>query len=410
MSKLTAALVRKLPAGMHGDGNGLWLQVSGAQQRSWLFRFTLNGKPRMMGLGSVEDVSLADARDKAAAARKLVRDGIDPIEQRKAERKAASVEVERATTFRSAAEAYIAAHEPGWRSAVHQRHWRASLDRHAYPVMGAVPVSEITTQHVLDVVQPIWKEIPETASRLRGRIEMVLSYATARGWRKGPNPAVWRGHLQIMLPSRAKVRAVEHFAALDWHEAPAFMAQLRERDSFGARALEFAIYTVARPGEVRFARWDEIDLDGAVWTIPAARMKAGRPHKVPLSKPALAILREMAEVKDGSGLIFLGQKFGVPMSDVTLLAVLRRMERDELTVHGFRSTFRDWAAEATHHPNHVIELALAHTIGDKVEAAYSRGDLFEKRKRLMTDWAEYLARRPAEAVQLKEARGLPLAT
>jgi len=252
---------------------------------------------------------------------------------------------------------------------------------------------------VLAVLQPIWKQIPETASRLRGRIEMVLSYATARGWREGPNPAVWRGHLQIMLPSCAKVRAVEHFAALPWHEAPAFMAALRGQDGFGAQALHFTILTASRPGEVRQARWDEIDLNGAVWTIPAARMKAGRPHKVPLSKPALAILHRMAQVKDGSGLIFLGQKFSVPLSDVTLLAVLRRMGRGELTVHGFRSTFRDWAAENTHHPNHVVELALAPTIGDKVEAAYRRGDLFEKRKALMDDWANYLAKAPAKVVR-----------
>lgn len=219
----------------------------------------------------------------------------------------------------------------------------------------------------------------------------MLSYATARGWRDGANPAVWRGHLQLMLPARAKVRAVEHHAALDWREAPAFMVELRKRNSFGAKALEFLILTAARSGEVRGATWDEIDLDHGVWTIPAARMKGVRPHRVPLSAPAPGILHAMAELRDGSGLVFLGQKQGKPLSDMSLTAVLRRMARGELTAHGFRSTFRDWAAESTHYPNHVVELVLAHAIGDKVEAAYRRGDLFDRRTALMDDWAAYLA-------------------
>jgi len=402
MTKLTAATVRKLRPGMHCDGNGLWLQVSGPERRSWVFRFKLRGKQRMMGLGSVKDVSLAEAREKVADARKLLREGIDPIEQRRAEEKAAAVAEERATSFGSAAEAYLSVHASGWgKNGEHLRHWRSSLKTYAYPVIGALPVSEVTTQHVLEVLQPIWSKLPVTASRLRGRIEMVLNYANTRGWRDGNvmNPALWRGHLQNALPPTRKVAPVAHHPALDWRDAPAFMATLREQDGFGARALEFDILTAARPGEVRYARWEEIDLDNSVWTIPASRMKSRRAHRVPLSKVALAILRDMAKVKDGSGLIFLGQKFGVALSHATMLAVLQRMDHSNLTAHGFRSTFRDWAAESTPHPNHVVEQALAHTIGDKVEAAYRRGDLFEKRKRLMNDWAAYLAKPPAQVVR-----------
>ena len=264
-----------------------------------------------------------------------------------------------------------------------------------------MPVGAIETEHVLSVLAPIWSKKPETASRLRGRIELVLSYATARGWRDRNvlNPAIWRGHLQLVLPSKRKVRAVEHHAALPWQEAPAFTRALRQREGFGVNALMFAILTATRSGEVRGARWNEVDLDGAVWTIPARRMKGRQPHRVPLPAPAVAILNELVKLKDGSGLVFLGTKLNTPMSDMTLTAVLRRMGRGELTVHGFRSTFRDWAAETTGYPNHVVEQALAHAIPSAVEAAYRRGDLFEKRKALMDDWATYLEKSPAQVVR-----------
>jgi integrase len=391
MAKLTASgVANKREPGRYGDGDGLWLEVATSQRRAWFLRYMRNGKARTMGLGDADDVSLKQAREKAADARKLLGNGIDPIEHRRAAREVETAAQAKQTTFAEAAQQYIAGHEAGWRNPKHRQQWRNTLTTYAEPVLGNLPVGAVGTEQVLKVLNPIWSSRPETASRVRGRIEQVLSYSIARGWRDGPNPAVWRGHLQLMLPAKGKVRAVEHHAALDWREAPAFMVELRKRNSFGARSLEFLILTAVRSGEVRGATWDEFDLAGSTWTIPAARMKAARPHRVPLSEPALGILQAMAKLKDGSGLVFLGQKHGAQLSDMTLTAVLRRMGRNDLTAHGFRSTFRDWAAENTHHPNHVVELALAHAIGDKVEAAYRRGDLFEKRQALMADWALYL--------------------
>jgi integrase len=402
--KLTATRIKHLSPGKHGDGDGLWLHVVTAERRSWLFRYQRQGKAREMGLGSFPVVSLADAREKAQAARKLLSNGIDPLDQRKAEHQAAEIEEARATTFAEAAEACIASHEAGWRNAKHAAQWRSTIQTYAAPVIGAKACNAIETNDILKVLQVIWTKKPETATRLRGRLEMILSYATARRWREGPNPAVWRGHLQLLLPSRRKVAPVQHHAALDWREAPAFMKKLRAREGMGARALEFAILTAVRSGEVRGAQWAEIDIDTAEWVIPAERMKAKREHRVPLSEPAIALLREQAKLRDGSGLVFLGQRHGVVMSDMTLTAVLRRMGRGELTAHGFRSTFRDWAAETTAHPNHVVEKALAHAISDRTEAAYRRGDLFEKRATLMDDWAAFLGRKTAEVVPLTRRR------
>jgi integrase len=399
--KLTAKKVERAAPGMHGDGDGLWLRVATPERRAWVFRYQRQGKAREMGLGPFPAVSLGAAREKAQAARRLLVDGIDPLEQRRNAAAAERAAEARGVTFAHAAEAYITAHASGWRNAKHAAQWRAAIANHAAPTLGEMACSAIETDHVLKALQPIWNTKPETASRLRGRIEMILSYAKIRGWRDGPNPAVWRGHLQLVLPSKRKVAPVVHYAALDWREAPAFMAKLREREGMGARALEFAVLTASRSGEVRGARWDEIDLDGAVWTIPAARMKTGQPHRIPLPAPAVAVLKEMARLKDGSGQVFLGLKRGVPMSDMTLTAVLRRIGRGDLTAHGFRSTFRDWAAETTHHPNHVVEQALAHTISNAVEAAYRRGDLFKKRVLLMDEWAAYLGRVPAEVVPLR---------
>jgi integrase len=398
---LTAAMVRALRTpGKYGDGRGLWLQIITPERRSWVLRYTFAGKGRYMGLGSAEDVTLAEAREKVDAARRMMRDGVDPIEHRRASRKVAIEADERNITFAQAASHYIAANEAGWRNPRNQEQWRNSISRYVLPVLGDLPCSVVATNHVLKILEPIWRSKPETAARVRGRMETVLSYATVRGWREGPNPAVWRGHLQLMLPAKGKIANVKHHAALDWREMPAFMARLSEHNGMGARALAFAILTAARSGEVRGARWSEIDLDRTTWTIPGDRMKSARQHRVPLSAPALTILTELADLRDDSGLIFHGQRHGVPMSDMTLTAVLRRMGRGELTAHGFRSSFRDWAAETTAHPNHVVELALAHAIGDKVEAAYRRGDLFEKRAALMADWAAYLSREPAQVVPL----------
>jgi integrase len=397
--KLSAKTVEHADVGMHGDGNGLWFRVVTAERKAWLLRYTRHGRVREMGLGAFPAVSLAEARDKAKAARKLLAADIDPIGHREAARLAEAAEQARATTFAQAAAAFIAAHKAGWRNDKHAAQWESTLRTYAEPSLGKLACAAITTADILAILRPIWAAKPETASRLRGRIEQVLDYAKAHGWRSGENPAAWRGNLALMLPPRSKVAPVVHHAALDWHEAPAFMAAHRAREGMGARALEFAILTAARSGEVRGARWSEINLDRAEWNIPAERMKTSQPHRVPLSEPTLAILREMAALTDGSGLVFLGQRKGVPMSDMTLTAVLRRMGCGHLTAHGFRSTFRDWAGEATPHASDVVEVALAHTVGSKVRQAYQRGDMFAKRRALMDDWADYLARAPAEVVR-----------
>jgi integrase len=405
MPVLTALRLRSLTApGLYGDGGNLWLQVRGPGRRSWLFRFTLHGRARSMGLGSADDVTLAEARNRADAARALLRDGIDPLAHRDAARVEAIATAARAVTFAQVTERYVTAQEAGWRSMQHRAVWRASMAQHVLPILAPLPVQAIDTSLVLKVLEPLWTTIPETASRLRGRIESVLSYATARGWREGPNPALWRGHLQLMLPRKSKVRPVQHFAALDWREAPTFMATLRALDSIGARALQFLLLTAARSGEVRYATWDEIDLDSAVWTLPPSRMKAAKPHRVPLSPAALAVLEAVMLLRCPGGVVFPGPKLRRPITNVTLAAPLRLLGRADLTVHGFRSTFRDWAAEATAYPNHVVEQALAHTIGSAVEAAYRRGDLFAKRVALMDDWAAYLAQPAAQVVPLRAAR------
>jgi integrase len=392
VTKLNAVKIRSLTKpGTYGDGAGLYIQVRGPENRSWLYRFKLHRKPHLMGLGALTDVSLAEAREAAAAARKLVRQGINPIARRRSER-VDSAAKSRLNTFSEVADAYIAAHETGWRNPKHRQQWRNTLDTYARPVLGDLGVANIDTGAVMRVLEPIWREKPETASRLRGRIESVLDYATARGWRTGENPARWRGHVENLLPARSKVARVEHHAALPWTEIDAFMAKLREQDGTAALALRFAILTAARTGEVIGAQWSEIDLEGAIWTIPAERMKAGQEHRVPLSDLALEVLRDIRKLHPGSvqhEFIFPGGKAHSPLSSMALLMLLRRMGRRDLTTHGFRSTFRDWCAEMTGYSNEVAEAALAHTIKDKSEAAYRRGDMMEKRRRLMGDWAAF---------------------
>ena len=354
---LSALDVKRLrEPGRYVDGDGLLLHVVTKDRRNWTYRYIgEHGRERWMGLGSANNVSLAEAREAAQEARKLRRQGIDPIDHRRNQKQAAQVEAAAKTTFADAAEAYITAHAAGWRQARHPKQWRGSLARHAFPVIGAMAVGEIDANAVLRVLQPIWHTKTETASRIRSRIELVLDYATVRGWRSGPNPAIWRGNLKLVLPPEGNVHKVKHYAALDWREAPAFMAKLRTRGGMGAAALRFAILTAARSGEVRGARWEEIDMERAIWIIPAGRMKGGREHRVPLSPAALDVLAREQQFADGSGLVFLGQRHGVMMSDMTLSAVLRRMGHGDLTVHGCRSTFRDWAAETTSYPNHVVE-------------------------------------------------------
>jgi len=387
LNRLSATKVGNLTKrGYYADGGGLYFRVSEFDTRSWAFRYTRAGKAREMGLGAFPDVTLKEARERAAEARKLLRDDIDPIDRRQAARSVMIAARESALTFEACAAAYIAVKEAEWKNAKHGDQWRNTLATYAYPVIGKVFVRDVEQAHILKILEPIWMEKNETASRLQGRIANVLDYATARGYRKGENPARWRGHLDKLLATPSKVQPVEHHAALAHGEVGAFMAELRQQAGMGARALEFAIITAARSGEVRGATWSEIDLDAATWTIPAGRMKAGKEHRIPLSDAAVKLLRALPRI-DGSEMVFPNTK-GTALSDMTLTAVLRRMGRP-ITAHGFRSTFRDWAGETTAYPREVIEHALAHQLKDKAEAAYARGTLFDKRRRLMADWAKY---------------------
>jgi integrase len=407
--KLSAVEVAKAkgPAVLH-DGGGLYLRVgpSGKDRegkervggKSWVFRFQLDGKRRDMGLGPYPDVSLAEARRRAAEHRNQRRDGLDPLDARAAQRRAHRLATAKGRAFRECAAEFIDQNRAGWRNAKHRQQWENTLATYVYPTLGELPVSAIDPGLVVQVLAPIWGEKPETASRVRGRIEAVLDAATVRGYRQGPNPAQWKGNLAHILPARSRVRKVAHHAALPFDQMPAFLAELRARPGMSARALEFTIFTAARTGEVLGARWGEIDLKAEVWTVPAERMKAGREHRVPLSGGALAVIdmvRPLALMSDGKpdpmAPVFSGPRRALPMSDMTMLMLLRRMEHGDLTAHGFRSTFSDWAAERTAFPREVVEMALSHAIENRVEAAYRRGDLFEKRHRLMEAWAHFCA-------------------
>lgn len=393
---LTTLQVRNAPSGMHGDGNGLYLCVKPSGSRSWILRFQMDKKRQEMGLGNVSVVSLADARAEASKLKVLIAQGVNPLTLRretavkKVESAKASVREQtlKAATFKVAAQQYIADHEAGWRNAKHHQQWVNTLGTYVYPTIGDLPVNEITAEQVIDVLRPIWSAKPETASRVRMRIEAVLNSAKLKGWRTGENPAVWRGGLEAALPRISKIKRVKHHAALPWQEAPSFVHALRLREGISPRALEFCILTAARSGEVRKATWSEIDFDNAMWVVPADRMKAGREHRVPLSSAVVDLLKSIPRFQ-GCDLVFPGNR-NQPLSDMTLGAVLRRMELGYFTVHGFRSTFRDWAAENTHHASEVVEMALAHSVGNKVEAAYRRGDLLAKRVALMSDWMNYL--------------------
>ena len=389
LKALTVTRTKK--PGVYPDGGGLYLQVTPTGAKSWLFRFMLHGRARTMGLGPLNAVSLAEARVKAAEARKLRVAGIDPIEARKAEVAEANLESAKAISFKDAAEKYIKAHKPGWRNKKHAAQWASSLETYAYPVLGALPVQGIDTGLVMKVLEPIWTKKTETASRVRGRIESILGWATVSGYRLGDNPARWRNHLDNLLPKRSKVQKVKHYPALPYDGIGAFMATLRNREAVAALALEFTILTAARTGETIGTRWKEIDLSKKEWVIPAERIKGEKEHRVPLSSRAVAILKEMtAGAEPGEeDFVFPGGRKGRPLSNMAMLTLLKRMKRSDLTVHGFRSTFRDWAAERTNYPREVAEMALAHVVGDKVEAAYRRGDLFKKRSRLMDEWARF---------------------
>ena len=397
--------VGKLAApGLHfvGGVSGLALQITASGARSWVLRVTVGGKRRDMGLGAASSANgLAEARKKAQAARDKIREGIDPTEQARSARSQLKAQRARALTFKQCAEKYISSHKASWKNEKHAGQWSATLETYAYPVMGGLLVRNVDVAHMTRVLEPIWQEKTETASRLRGRIQAVLDWAAAHGYRpKGLNPAAWKGHLDKLLPRPSKVARVEHHTALPIAEVGSFMAGLRKQEGIGARALEFAILTAARSGEVRGATWPEIDLQAKLWTIGPQRMKAGREHRVPLSDAAIKLLKGLPRVK-GLDVVFAGPHGGM-LSDMALTAVCRRM-KVRAVPHGFRSTFRDWASERTNVLRDVAEMALAHAISSKVEAAYRRGDLSEKRRRLMQAWSDFCAKVEKEIVSRAKA-------
>jgi integrase len=373
---LSARKVETAGPGRHGDGRGLFLYVKASGARSWVLRYQVMGKRHDLGLGAYPEVSLAMARDRALQARRMIQEGEDPIaKKRQAQPK----------TFKDAALELIESKRPGWKNAKHAAQWTSTLESYVFPSLGRMQVARVETADVMGVLKPIWTTKPETANRVRQRIEAVLDYASALGIRAGENPARWRGHLDHLLPKPTKVKAVKHHPALPHAEIAEFMTDLSGRTGVAARALAFTILTAARSGETRGATWAEIDLDAKLWTIPADRMKAGKEHRVPLTPESIACL---GPKRAEAALVFESEaKPGKPISDMSMTAVLRRMGRDEITVHGFRSTFRDWAGETTGFPREVIEAALAHGVKDKAEAAYARSDLFDKRRKLMEAWA-----------------------
>ena len=377
-----------------GGVAGLGLNVSQTGSRSWILRYQVAGIRKDKGLGGYPDVTLAQAKELARTARNKVSQGIDPIEESRAARRKMIADIASTITFKEASTRYIDSQKTTWKNSKHIQQWRNTIDTYAAPKIGALSVKEVSLTDVLSILEPIWHSKTETASRLRGRIEAILDWAAARGYRTESNPARWKGLLDKILPAPGKIAKVDHHRALPYSELPTFMLKLTQQQAMGARALEFAILTACRSGEVRGATWDEFDLQNGIWTIPANRMKAKKEHRVPLSQRALQIVSDLEKaafcefVFPSSHQPKSGKAKGSPLSDMTLAAVLRRMEVPAVP-HGFRSTFRDWCAEQTDFPNEVAEMALAHTISNKVEAAYRRGDLFEKRKQLMHDWSSF---------------------
>jgi integrase len=391
IGKLSAVATEKRnKIGRHSDGGGLYINVSLAGTKSWVFMWTKQGKRREMGLGAYPAVSLKLARDKAARCRSLVAEGIDPITERNREQE---------KTFAECVDLYIEAMEPNWRNEKHRYQWRQTLTSYCVPIRPK-PVASITTQDVLEVLKPIWATKGETASRLRGRIELVLDFAKAKGWRDGDNPARWRGHLKNILPQRKKLSR-GHLAAMDYREVRTFVGRLRRSEAMAARALEFTILTAGRTSEVLKATWPEIDLKQKIWTVPRERMKAGEEHTVPLSEAAVKILRRLHRTRI-SDYVFPGQRPDKPLSSMAMEMLLRRMKVKNATVHGFRSSFRDWCGDETLFPRELAEAALAHKVGDAVERAYRRSKAIEKRRKLMEAWASYCEpRKTAKVLPLK---------
>ena len=418
---LTVKEIQHAIPGNYIDGNGLYLQVSKAGTKSWIYRYQIKGKRREMGLGSLDLVSPVKARAEAGKLKALVKDGVDPIERRRqGQAEAAVVQAEqdvlaqKAThTFAAVARKYIDSKSSEWTNSKHAQQWENTLATYAFPVIGKVPVAEISRDQVLQILKPIWTTKTETGTRVRSRIELVLDFAKAHGWRTGENPAVWRGNLKAILPNPTKLKNVRHHPALPWKKMPQFMADLRKRKGIGARALEFAILTAARTGEVRGATWREFDLDAQIWIVPAKRMKMKREHRIPLPTDATALLKDLPRIED-KDLVFPGVRSGQPLSDMSLAEVIRGMNEvkggprwvddagENVVPHGFRSTFRDWAAEVTNYPSEMAEKALAHAITNATEAAYRREDMVEKRRQMMKDWAAWC--RPAKGKKVVSVR------
>lgn len=407
MGKLTSTALSRKRAGLHHDERGLYLQVKNGG-RSWLFRFMIHGKGHWMGLGPFPDVSLAQARRAADDAHRLLRDGINPIEARRQRLQIAKLEAAQAVTFKACSTRYVEAHRDSWRNPKHAAQWASTLETYAYPILGSVPVQAIDTGLVMQVLEPIWRKTPETATRVRQRIEATLDWATAHNYRSGENPARWRGHLDKLLPKRSKVRAVKHHKAMAYAELPQFFTELLKKETISAKALAFTILTAARSGETRGARASEINLSAALWTVPAERTKSNREHRVPLAPSALVVLRSRLSPNTENDRLLFPNPRGKSLSDTAMRKYLQEdMKQPTLTVHGFRSSFRDWAAEQTNFPRELAEASLAHTLRDRTEAAYQRGDMLDRRRKLMEAWAEYcstpLARKGV--VQLRKRGG-----
>jgi len=389
--ELTPLAVSKINGtGWHAVGQvaGLGLKVAPNGSRAWVLRTMVAGKRREFGLGGFPSVSLASARERARSTLDKIYEGTDPLTAKREAKAALLAQKAKAVTFKKLAQQYIDQHEAGWKNAKHAAQWVSTLESYAYPVCGSMVVADMTTPVVLNVLEPIWTTKTETASRLRGRLEAILDYATAKGLREGPNPARWKGHLALTLPAKRKVSPVVHHRALEVKEMPNFYTALKVMEGTAAKALSFLVLTAARSGEVRGMEWDEVDLSTMIWTIPAKRMKAKREHRVPLSNAAINILKSIQR-NPKSTLVFDSTKAGKPLSEMALTAVMRRMKVDAVP-HGMRASFRNWSAEETAYPNEVCEMALAHAVGNAVEAAYRRGDLFEKRRQMMNDWEKFL--------------------
>jgi integrase len=397
INQLTALRIQRIKGrGLYPDGSGLYLQVSGTS-KSWIYRYMLDGRERYMGLGSYPIIGLAEARTKVAAQRKLKQDGVDPIDARQAQKRNAKIQAASTVTFKAAAEKYLATHSPSWKNKVHIRQWSTTLEHYVYPALGSETVGAIDLDLVLSVLEPIWRSKTETASRVRQRIETILDWASAHNYRQGENPARWRGHLDKLLPRRSQIRTVRHQPALPYLQIGKFVEALRHQKGIAPLALELLILTASRTNEVIGARWSEFDLTHGVWSVPASRTKTGREHRVPLSARALALLNRLYSTASNE-VVFSASAVGHPLSNNALLSVLTRMNQSSYTVHGFRSTFRDWASERTSHSSEAIEMALGHSIRNKVEAAYRRGDLFLKRQTLMEDWARYCSNSSSSTV------------